>query len=100
MDRGSEYTNSDIKDFFQQHGIIPIYSWTTDSSSNGIAERSNLTFLNDCRTLLSATHLPNNLWFYAVEFATLMRNSFINSTNKISFRGTSWPRPVEVLMEV
>lgn len=87
MDRGSEYTNSDIRELFQEHGIIPIYSSTTDSSSNGIAERSNLTFLNDCRTLLNATHLSNNLWFHAVEFATIMRNAFINSTNKISPRG-------------
>jgi len=87
MDRGSEYTNSDMLDFFQKHGIIPIYSSTSDSSSNGVAERSNLTFLNDCRTLLVASHLPNSLWFNAVEFATLMRNAFINSTNNLSPRG-------------
>lgn len=87
MDRGSEYTNYDMQMFFQKHGIIPIYSSTADSSSNGVAERSNLTFLNDCRTLLVSSHLPNSLWFNAVEFATLMRNAFINSTNKISPRG-------------
>ena len=87
MDRGSEYTNSDMQELYQKHGIIPIYSSTADSSSNGIAERSNLTFLNDCRTLLVSSHLPNSLWFNAVEFATLMRNAFINSTNKISPRG-------------
>lgn len=87
MDRGSEYTNTEMQMFFQKHGIIPIYSSTTDSSSNGVAERSNLTFLNDCRTLLVSSHLPNSLWFNAVEFATLMRNAFINSTNKMSPRG-------------
>ena len=87
MDRGSEYTNTEMQMFFQKHGIIPIYSSTTDSSSNGVAERSNLTFLNDCRTLLVSSHLPNSLWFNAVEFATLMRNAFINSTNKMCPRG-------------
>jgi len=78
MNHGSEYTNSDMIKFFQEHGIIPIYSSTSDSSYNGVAERSNLTFLNDCRTLLIASHLPNSLWFNAVEFETLMRNAFIN----------------------
>ena len=78
MNHGSEYTNSDMLKFFQEHGIIPIYSSTSDSSYNGVAERSNLTFLNDCRTLLIASHLPNSLWFNAVEFETLMRNAFIN----------------------
>ena len=87
MDRGSEFTNSDMRDFFQNHGIIPIYTTTADSSANGVAESSNLTFLNDCRTLLSSTNLPNSLWFHAVEFATMMRNAFVNSTNKFSPRG-------------
>lgn len=87
MDRRSEYTNSDMQQFFQKHRSIPIYTSTADSSSNSIAERSNLTFLNDRHTLLVSSSLPNSLWFNALEFATLMRNAFINSTNKISPRG-------------
>lgn len=87
MDRGSEFTNTDIRAFFLHHGILPIYTTTADSSANGVAESSNLTFLNDCRTLLTSTNLPNSLWFYAVEFATTMRNAFVNSTHKISPRG-------------
>ncbi|CCD25831.2 integrase catalytic domain-containing protein NDAI_0G00550 [Naumovozyma dairenensis CBS 421] len=51
MDRGSEYTSTMVRDYFKVKGIIPIYTTVGDSSSNGIAERANLTFLNDCRTL-------------------------------------------------
>ncbi|CCD23648.1 uncharacterized protein NDAI_0B06160 [Naumovozyma dairenensis CBS 421] len=86
MDRGSEYTNKLVRDYFKDKGILPIYTTVGDSSSNGIAERANLTFLNDCRTLLSSSKLPANLWFYAVDFATLMRNAFINSSTNSSAR--------------
>ncbi|CCD25836.2 integrase catalytic domain-containing protein NDAI_0G00600 [Naumovozyma dairenensis CBS 421] len=86
MDRGSEYTSTMVRDYFKDKGIIPIYTTVGDSSSNGIAERANLTFLNDCRTLLSSSNLPASLWFYAVDFATLRRNAFINSSTNSSAR--------------
>ncbi|CCH61291.1 hypothetical protein TBLA_0E02360 [Henningerozyma blattae CBS 6284] len=83
MDRGSEFTNNELRGIFRKSGIQPIYITTTaDSSSNGITERTNLTLLNDCRTLLAATGLPNQLWFHAVSFATLMRNAFHTSSIK------------------
>ncbi|CCF56958.1 hypothetical protein KAFR_0B06620 [Kazachstania africana CBS 2517] len=80
MDRGSEYRNELLDDFFIDKGIKSIYNTAADSASNGVAERTNLLFLNDCRTLLKATNLPNNMWYHAVEFATLIRNTMINSS--------------------
>lgn len=35
---------------------------------------------------MGATHLPETLRINAVEFATIMRNAFINSTNQVSPR--------------
>lgn len=86
MDRGSEFTNDQITKLLEDKGINPIYTTAGDSRANGVAERFNLTFLNDCRTLLQATNLPNSTWFYAVQFATLMRNAFFNSSIKTSSR--------------
>ena len=86
MDRGSEYTNKSIRSFFHRTGILPYYTSTHDSPSHGVAERSNLTFLNDCRTLLAASSLPGSLWFHAVALSTLLRNSFITSSTGFSPR--------------
>lgn len=87
LDRGSEYTNDSIRQVFCRAGIIPIFTSTRDSAAHGVAESSNLHFLNDCRTLLSSSGLPDMLWFEAVAFATLLRNSIINSTTNMSPRG-------------
>ncbi|QLG70918.1 hypothetical protein HG535_0A08650 [Zygotorulaspora mrakii] len=86
MDRGSEYTNKTIRNFFKEYGIIPCYTSVGDSKANGVAERLNYTLLDDCRTLLRSSNLPLHLWFYAVQFSTLMRNSLITSSVGTSSR--------------
>ena len=80
MDQGSEFTNQTIRQFFNENGIITRYTTVGDSRSNGVAERTNLLLLNDCRTLLQSVNLPIDLWFYAVQFATIMRNSIVSSS--------------------
>ena len=52
MNRGSQFTNDQITKLFEDKGINLIYTTAGDSRTNGVAERFNLTFLNDCRTLL------------------------------------------------
>lgn len=79
FDRGTEYTNSSVRTFLQENGIKIVFTTTGDSQSHGVAERLNLTLLNDCRTLLKSTHLPLHLWFYAVQYATIIRNSVYNN---------------------
>lgn len=86
MDQGSEYTNHVIRKFFKEQGIIPCYTSVGDSKANGIAERLNYLLLNDCRTLLKSSGLSLHLWFYAVQFSTLMRNSVITSSIGTSSR--------------
>ena len=84
LDHGSEYNNESIRQVFHNAGIIPIFASTRDSAAHGVAESSNLHFLKDCRTLLSSSGLPDTLWFGAVAFAILLRNSVINSTTNMS----------------
>ncbi|CCK70109.1 uncharacterized protein KNAG_0D03630 [Huiozyma naganishii CBS 8797] len=42
--------------------------------------------MNDCRTLLKTTNLPYYLWFYDVQFVTILRNSVYNDTLQSSAR--------------
>ncbi|EDO17438.1 Tkp1 protein [Vanderwaltozyma polyspora DSM 70294] len=86
MDRGSEFTNAEIRHFFRENGIQPCYTSVGDSRAHGVAERLNRTLLDDCRTLLESSGLSPHLWFYSVEFATLIRNALLNTTYKTSAR--------------
>ena len=86
MDRGSEYTNKTLHKFFTNRGITACYTTTADSRAHGVAERLNRTLLNDCRTLLHCSGLPNHLWFSAVEFSTIIRNSLVSPKNDKSAR--------------
>ena len=64
----------------------PCYTTTADSRAHGIAERLNRTLLDDCRTQLQCSGLPNHLWFSAVEFSTIVRNSLASPKSKKSAR--------------
>jgi len=64
--------------YLNESRIQYFYSTVGDSRSHGVAERMNLTFLNDCRTLLKASHLPPHLWIYAVQFSAIVRNAVYN----------------------
>ena len=86
FDRGSEYTNTAVRNYLEENGINIIYTTTGDSQAHGVAERLNLTLLNDCRTLMHAAKVPQHLWYYAVQYATLMRNSIYNVSMKASPR--------------
>lgn len=68
-----------MRTYLQENGIQIVYISTADSASNGVAERLNLTLLNDCRTLLKASHLPLHLGFHTIQYATLIRNCVYNN---------------------
>ena len=80
FDRGSEYTSTQVRDYLGNLGIDLIYTTVGDSSAHGIAERLNLTLLNDCRTMLRATLLPEKLWSYAIQFSVIIRNSIYSES--------------------
>ena len=78
FDHGSEYNNKGMIEYLNYNGIQYLFTSVGDSRSHGVAERLNLTFLNDCRTLLKAANLPPHLWIYAVEFSAIIRNAIYN----------------------
>ena len=78
-DHGREYDNKLIQNYLQEKGIQCIFNSVADSASNGVSERANLTLLNDCRTLLTSSALPEYIWFYAIQFSTIIRNTVFNS---------------------
>ncbi|CCK70632.1 integrase catalytic domain-containing protein KNAG_0E03750 [Huiozyma naganishii CBS 8797] len=86
FDRGSEFTNNIVRTYLAEKGISTFYTSVGDHQANGVAERLNLTLMNDCRTLLKTTNLLYHLWFYAVQFATLLKNSVYNDTLQSSAR--------------
>lgn len=86
FDRGTEYTNQDVRNYLHEQGIQIIYTTAGDSPAHGVTERLNLTLLNDCRTLMLSAKLPEHLWYYAVQYSTLIRNSIYNLSMKDSPR--------------
>ncbi|QLQ80656.1 hypothetical protein HG537_0D06570 [Torulaspora globosa] len=76
MDQGSEFMNKKIKRFFCKNQIDSRYTTVDDSQST---ERINRVLFNDCLTFLNSVNLPEDLWFYAVKFVTVIRNSLLSS---------------------
>lgn len=52
MDHGSEYTSHEFSILVSSKGIIPMYVTVGSSRASEVAERLNLTLINNCRTLL------------------------------------------------
>ena len=75
FDRGTEYTNTVVKTFLSENGIQIIYTDAGDSQAHGVAERLNLTLLNDCRTIMNSAKLLHHLWYCAVQYVTIIHNS-------------------------
>lgn len=78
-DRGTEFSNSEVRNFCQLRGITQRFSPARSPMRNGTAERQMLTILNDTRCLLSAAKLGNQFWVYAARFGVFNRNILMNS---------------------
>ena len=76
FDRGTEYTNKDVRTFLQEKGIQIIYTTAGDSPAHGVAERLNLTLLNDCYILMLSAKLLEHLWYYNVHLFHKYSNLF------------------------
>lgn len=73
-DQGSEYLNSEVKSFLNKKGIEHHYTSGYTPSANGVAERLNLTILNDVRAMLYSAKLPAAFWAEAAIYSVLIRN--------------------------
>ncbi|GBP93131.1 Retrovirus-related Pol polyprotein from transposon TNT 1-94 [Eumeta japonica] len=84
-DNGTEFINKEVREVFQNKGIIHQTSVTFTPEQNGVAERENRILVEAARTMLYAKDLPISLWAESVNTAAYV----INRTGKSSIEGKS-----------
>lgn len=83
-DNGTEFINKEVREVFQNKGIIHQTSVTFTPEQNGVAERENRILVEAARTMLYAKD-PISLWAESVNTAAYV----INRTGKSSIEGKS-----------
>ncbi|GJZ75298.1 retrovirus-related pol polyprotein from transposon TNT 1-94 [Tanacetum coccineum] len=73
-DNGTEFKNKDIIEFYRSKGIKREYNNVRTSQKNEVAERKNMTLIEDARTMLADSFLPNIFWAKAVNTACYVLN--------------------------
>ena len=71
-DRGGEYIDAEVKDFFAQEGIIQEPTPSYSHESNGVAERFNRTIITMARAMLAGLTLA--LWSEAISTVVYLKN--------------------------
>ena len=61
-DRGGEYLNNELKDFYISKGIVHQTTASYTPEQNGKAERLNRTLMERVRAMLQDAKLPDNLF--------------------------------------
>ena len=61
-DRGTEFTNQDLRNYCAKNSIELTYTMGYSPEENSPAERANYTLMDKVRTCLLATGLPTQLW--------------------------------------
>lgn len=78
-DGGGEYIDAEGEKWFSSQGILHEKTSPDSPQQNGIAERKNLTIMNDTRAYMAASGLRKDLWPYAVKFAVYVQNRLPNA---------------------
>lgn len=73
-DKGTEYLNAAMKTLLERKGVEHHTTSGYMSASNGVAERLNLTIMNDTRAMLQAGKVPNAFWKEAASYSIFIRN--------------------------
>jgi hypothetical protein len=73
-DQGTEYLNKHVTDLLIDKGIELHYTSGYSPKSNGVAERLNLTIMNDVRSMLFNANLPSAFWPEAATYSVYLRN--------------------------
>lgn len=73
-DRGSEFINQTLNQFFTTHGIIHTTTTTYKPAHNGKAERMNGILCNAARAMLIHANAPVSLWGEAITTAVYLHN--------------------------
>lgn len=85
-DRGGEYVNNDLKNYFRSEGIQMELTPGYTPQLNGVAERKNRSLLEMARCMLIDAEFEKHLWGEAVNTANYIQNRVITrATQKIPF---------------
>ncbi len=79
-DKGTEYLNAAMKTLLERKGVEHHTTSGYMSASNGVAERLNLTIMNDTRAMLQAGKVPNAFWKEAASYSIFIRNHLYQSS--------------------
>ncbi|MFN7881818.1 MAG: DDE-type integrase/transposase/recombinase, partial [bacterium] len=88
-DRGGEYLNASLKEFYKAKGIIAQTTAPYSPQQNGSAERLNRTLVKKVRAMLLDSGLEKSMWAEAMVTANYVRN---RSPLKSSEDKTPWER--------
>lgn len=88
-DRGGEYLNASLKEFYKAKGIIAQTTAPYSPQQNGSAERLNRTLVEKVRAMLLDSGLEKSMWAEAMVTANYVRN---RSPLKSSENKTPWER--------
>ena len=73
-DNAKEFLTSDLKAFFEEHGIEQQTSCVYTPQQNGVAERMNLTIGNSAKAKLDYAGFPSKFWDLAYKNAVYTHN--------------------------
>ncbi|GBP10817.1 Retrovirus-related Pol polyprotein from transposon TNT 1-94 [Eumeta japonica] len=92
-DNGTEFINKEVREVFQNKGIIHQTSVTFTPEQNGVAERENRILVEAARTMLYAKDLPISLWAESVNTAAY--KSEVETKRDIVFVNNSPVKPIQ-----
>src|SRR5437762_12558549 len=84
-DNGSEFKNSHIDDYCDEHGIKHELSSTYTPKQNGVVERKNKTLITLSRSVLDEYGTPERFWAEAVNTACYASNSLHRLLKKTAY---------------
>ena len=89
-DNGGEYHNSELSQFFMEHGILHETTCPKTPRQNGVAEHKNRHILETTRALLIRAQAPNTYWADVVTYSVYL-------LNRMQSRIHNFRTPMEVL---
>ncbi|GME72414.1 unnamed protein product [[Candida] boidinii] len=89
-DNGTEFCNSELKNFFDDRGISHERTVPYNSHQNGVAERMHRTIQEKARILLAAAGAAEEFWADAVRTAEFFVNRLPSSAINFEVPFTRW----------
>ncbi|GKB86069.1 putative ribonuclease H-like domain-containing protein, partial [Tanacetum coccineum] len=86
-DNETKFKTREMNMFCEMKGILRKFSVARTPQQNGVAERRNMTLIEDARTMLADSKLPTTFWAEAVNTACYVQNRVlvVKPHNKTSY---------------